>query len=101
MAAQRSEAFAKRALEDAERSLQETRTEREAAEVRARDAETALRDVESRIEDDSRDNAEMQHQVRRLQQDLDVERDRYSRDLAERDFTIETTRKVEVSKYLL
>ncbi|KAF8514982.1 nonmuscle myosin heavy chain b [Gautieria morchelliformis] len=89
----RSEAFARRSLADAEKTHAEALGELKAAERRIQAAEQQIRDLEGKLEDENREIGDMELFKRRLTEEMEDERDQYQKDLAERDFTIDQTRK--------
>ena len=56
-------------------------------------AEEQIRDLEAKVEDENREITDMELFKRRLTEEMEDERDQYQKDLAERDFTIDQTRK--------
>jgi len=67
--------------------------ELKAAEDRIQAAEQQNRDLEARLEDENREIGDMELFRRKLTEEMEDERDQYQKDLAERDFTIDQTRK--------
>jgi myosin protein heavy chain len=66
---------------------------RRAAEDRLAVTERQLRELEAKFEDEGREFADMDTFRRRLAEVMVAERDQYQKDLAERDFTFDQTRK--------
>ncbi|KIJ56408.1 hypothetical protein M422DRAFT_150276 [Sphaerobolus stellatus SS14] len=89
----RSEAFARRTLSDTEKAQAQTLQELKATEERVRAAEQQIRDLETKLEDEKGEITDMELFKRRLTEEMEDERDQYQKDLAERDFTIDQTRK--------
>ena len=78
---------------DTEKALAEATTERKLVDERLRAAETHISQLESKLDDEGRDSSDMELLRRRLAEEMEEERDQYQKDLAERDFTIDQTRK--------
>ncbi|KAF9519353.1 hypothetical protein BS47DRAFT_1337113 [Hydnum rufescens UP504] len=74
--AMRAETFARKSLQEAEKAMTEVIGERKACEEGLRSAEAHIRSLEARLE-----------------KEMEEERDQHQKDLAERDFTIDQTRK--------
>jgi myosin protein heavy chain len=91
--AMRAEVTARQALAEAEKAQAEAVGERKAAEERLALVEQQLRDLEAKFDDEGRDFADMDAFRRRLTDEMVEERNQYQRDLAERDFTFDQTRK--------
>ena len=84
---------ARRSLADIEKSHAETVGELKAAEHRIQATEQQIRDLEAKFEDENREIGDMELFKRRGTEEMEDERDQYQKDLAERDFTIDQTRK--------
>ena len=67
--------------------------ERDAAEDRLNAAEAQIRELEARLEEESREFTDMGVLRRRIAEEMDDERKQYQKELAERDFTADQTRK--------
>ena len=67
--------------------------QRDAAEERLKAAEAAIRELEGRLEEESREFTDMGVLRQRIADEMDDERKQYRKDLAERDFTADQTRK--------
>jgi myosin heavy chain 9/10/11/14 len=84
---------ARRSLADAEKTHAETLGDLKAAEHHLQAVEQHVRDLEAKLEDENREVGDMELFKRRLTEEMEDERDQYQKDLAERDFTIDQTRK--------
>lgn len=73
--------------------------ERRAAEARLRDYEQHIVDLETRLEKVNHGGAEVEVFRRRMTEQMEEERDQYQKDLAERDFSMDQTRKKYQSAY--
>lgn len=91
---------ARRSLADAEKTHAETLGELKAAEHRIQAAELQVRDMEAKLEDENREIGDMELFKRRLTEEMEDERDQYQKDLSERDFTIDQTRKKYQSMFI-
>jgi myosin protein heavy chain len=91
---------ARRSSADAEKAHAQAVSELKIAEDRIQAAEQQIRDLEGKLEDEKREIGDMELFRRRLTEEMDDERDQYQKDLAERDFTIDQTRKKYQSKIL-
>ncbi len=67
--------------------------ERDTAEDRLKGAEVAMRELELRLEEGSREFTDMGVLRQRISEEMEDERKQYQKDLAERDFTADQTRK--------
>ena len=67
--------------------------ERDAAEDRLQAAEAQIRELEARLEEESREFTDMGVLRKRIAEEMDDERKQYQKELAERDFTADQTRK--------
>ena len=85
--------IARQSLQEAEKAMAEAIAERKAFEDRLQSAEAHIRDLETRLESENRDNSDMELFRRRITEEMEEERDQHQKDLAERDFTIDQTRK--------
>jgi myosin protein heavy chain len=84
--------LARRSVADAERLQAEAFTQKQAVEERLHAAEERVRDMQAKFED-GRDSSDIHDLRRRLADALEDEREKYQKDLAERDFTADQTRK--------
>jgi hypothetical protein len=67
--------------------------ERDAAEDTLKAAEVKIRELEARLEEESREFTDMGVLRQRISEEMEDERKQYQKDLAERDFTADQTRK--------
>jgi myosin protein heavy chain len=67
--------------------------ERDSAEDRLKAAEVAMRELELRLEEGSREFTDMGVLRQRISEEMEDERKQYQKDLSERDFTADQTRK--------
>jgi myosin protein heavy chain len=84
---------ARKALEEVEIAQRETLSDLKATEQRLAEIEQRLGQAQSKLDDDSRDFSEFEILRRRLQEEIEDERDQFQKDLAERDFTLDQMRK--------
>lgn len=80
-------------MEEAERSLAESRSDCKALEDRLASTEKQLRDTEAKSDEDKRAIADLEHFRQTLMEEVQGERDQHEKDLAERDFNMDQTRK--------
>jgi len=85
--------IARRVLEEAQRTLEDTGVERKAMETRLGELEQHIHELERKLEEDSREFSDMELFRQRLAEEMDDERHQYQKDLSERDFSIDQTRK--------
>ncbi|KAG9082348.1 hypothetical protein FRC07_014238, partial [Ceratobasidium sp. 392] len=90
---QRAESLARRALSENEKILAESSGERLAVEAALERAEKHIQDLEAKLEDENREVSNMELLQQRLAEAMEDERDQYQKDLQERDFAIDQTRK--------
>ncbi|KAG8752547.1 hypothetical protein FRC12_011901 [Ceratobasidium sp. 428] len=90
---QRAESLARRALTENEKILAESNGERLAVEAALERAEKHIQDLEAKLEDENREVSNMELLQQRLAEAMEDERDQYQKDLQERDFAIDQTRK--------
>ena len=67
--------------------------ERDAAENELKAAEARIHELEARLEEEGREFSDMGILRRRISEEMEDERKQYQKDLAERDFTADQTRK--------
>ena len=67
--------------------------ERDAAEDRMQATEAKNRELEARLDEESREFTDMGVLRQRIAEEMDDERKQYQKELAERDFTADQTRK--------
>lgn len=91
--AARGEAFARRTLVDVEKLQTEAVAERQITHDRLRAAELRLRELDAKLDEEGRESSETTVLRQRLAEELEDEREQHQKDLAERDFTIDQTRK--------
>ncbi|KAG6914825.1 hypothetical protein DXG01_015126 [Tephrocybe rancida] len=91
--AARGEAFARRTLVETEKLQFENATARKLAEDRLKAAEARLQDMEAKLEEEGQESSDVAVARKRLQDELDDEREQHQKDLAERDFAADQTRK--------
>ena len=80
-------------MEDAEAAHKDTIADLKALELRLQETEQRLVQAQGKLDDDSREFSELEILRRRLQEEMEDERDQFQKDLAERDFTIDQMRK--------
>jgi myosin protein heavy chain len=85
--------LARWSLSDTERTHAEILAEKTALEVQLRTAEERLQDMAARLDDEGRETSNMDLLHKRLAEELEDEREQHQKDLAERDFTLDQTRK--------
>jgi myosin heavy chain 9/10/11/14 len=83
----------RRSLTDAENSQAELTAEKAALEAQLRTAGQKLRDMAARLDDEGRESASIDILQKRLAEELEDEREQHLKDLAERDFAVDQTRK--------
>jgi myosin protein heavy chain len=88
-------------LAENEKILQEASSERLAIEAALERAEKHIQDLESKLEDENREVSNMELLQQRLAEAMEDERDQYQKDLQERDYAIDQTRKKYQSTYSL
>ena len=84
---------ARRTLVEAEKTQSENVTARKGAEDRLKIAEQRLRELEVKLDEEGRESSEVTISRQRLSEELEDERQQHQKDLAERDFTADQTRK--------
>ena len=84
---------ARRTLVDVEKLQTEAVAERQITHDRLRAAELRLRELEAKLEEEGRETSETTVLRQRLAEELEDEREQHQKDLSERDFTIDQTRK--------
>lgn len=85
--------LARRTLIETEKSQSETATARKVAEDRLQAAENKLRDLDGKLEEEGRESSDAVIARKRLAEELEDEREQHQKDLAERDFATDQTRK--------
>ncbi|KAG6372968.1 myosin II heavy chain [Boletus reticuloceps] len=91
--AEQAETFASRAFTDLEKTHLDLAAEKKAIQERLQTTEHKLRELEQQIEEEDRESSELGIHRRRLAQQLQDERLQHQKDLAERDFGSDQTRK--------
>ncbi|KAG8951087.1 hypothetical protein FRC04_006746 [Tulasnella sp. 424] len=89
----RSETMIRQALADSEKAQAQAVSDRKAAEARVATLEQQLEELEASIDDHSRGYADAELLNHRLAEEMEAERDQYQKDLSDRDFAIDQTRK--------
>lgn len=88
-----AEAFARRAFTDLEKVHNNLTVEKKVVEEKLHATERKLRELEHIIEEEERESSELGIHRHRLVQQLQEEREQHKKDLAERDFASDQTRK--------
>lgn len=83
----------RKTLSEVERAHSEAMTERSEAEQRLQLAEKRISDLESKLDEEGRESSDLDMLSRRLSDELEEERKQHLKDLADRDFTTDQTRK--------
>jgi myosin protein heavy chain len=83
----------RRSLTDAEKVQAKIAAERDNVLARLKEAELKLQELESRLDQGSQDSEDMSVLRQRLAQETEDERKQYQKDLEERDFAADQTRK--------
>lgn len=91
--AERAESSVRRALTDLEKTHNDLVAEKRTLEERFQDTQRRLRELEIQIEAEDRESSELGIHRHRLVQQLQDERQQHQKDLAERDFANDQTRK--------
>ncbi|KAL0958896.1 hypothetical protein HGRIS_014214 [Hohenbuehelia grisea] len=91
--AARAEAFARRTLADLEKAHAQVLEERKVFEDRLLASEKRIQALEAKLEEDGRENSDMDHLQQRLMEELREEREQHQQDLKSRDFAADQTRK--------
>jgi len=89
----RAEALLRQSMTDTGKTQATLIAERDAAEDTLKAAEVKIRELEARLEEESRDFTDMGVLRQRISEEMEDERKQYQKDLAERDFTADQTRK--------
>ena len=80
-------------MAEAEQAQAEAVAERKAIEDRLASTEKQLRDLEAKMDEDKRTMTDLELLRQTLTEEMQSERDQHEKDLAERDFTMDQTRK--------
>ncbi|KAG6810596.1 hypothetical protein H0H92_011180 [Tricholoma furcatifolium] len=91
--AARGEAFARRTLTEMEKSQSDTATARKLAEERLKTTEKRVREMQAKLEEEGQESSDVAAARKRLQDELEDERRQHEKDLSERDFAADQTRK--------
>ncbi|KXN88688.1 Myosin type-2 heavy chain 1 [Leucoagaricus sp. SymC.cos] len=83
----------RRQLETMEKALTDAKAEIKTVKEKFQAAEQKLRSMESKLEEEGREASDLAVIQKRLEEELEDERESHQKDLAERDFTIDQTRK--------
>jgi myosin protein heavy chain len=84
---------ARQSVADAGKAQKALVAERDAAENQLQFAEAKIQELETRLEQGSRESSDMGALRQRISEEMDDERKQYQKDLADRDFTADQTRK--------
>ena len=85
--------LARRTLAETEKSQAENAAARKAAEKRVRELEKRTRNLEAKLDEEGRESSDIAISRKHLEEALEDEREQHNKDLAERDFTTDQTRK--------
>ncbi|KAH7890387.1 hypothetical protein F5I97DRAFT_21807 [Phlebopus sp. FC_14] len=91
--AEHAEAFARRTFTDLEKTHLDLVAEKKAVEEKLQTTESKLRELQQQIEEEDRESSELGVHRHRLVQQLQDERQQHQKDLGERDFASDQTRK--------
>ncbi|CAG8563681.1 4096_t:CDS:10 [Ambispora gerdemannii] len=91
--AEKNEEYLKVHIKELEAALSDAINDRKSAEEKIKTLEEEIVEMESKMDDEAMEMADLSLIKRRLQEDIDEERDRYKKDLEEREFALEQTRK--------
>jgi myosin protein heavy chain len=83
----------RRSLADIEKAQSEAIAERNVAEQKLQDAEKKVQELEAKLEEEGRESSDLDMLHQRLSEELEDERKQHIKDLADRDFTTDQTRK--------
>jgi myosin heavy chain 9/10/11/14 len=86
-------ALARKVIEEAERAHALTVADLKASEERLRKTEARLNQLQTKLDETTREMNEFEIIKRRLLEEVEDERDQHQKDLSERDFTVDQTRK--------
>ena len=84
---------ARQSITDAGKAQKALVAERDAAVNQLQFAEAKIQELETRLERESRESSDMGALRQRISEEMDDERKQYQKDLADRDFTADQTRK--------
>lgn len=91
----------RRKLDETEKAAQDAIAERNAIEQGLRDAQQRIQELEARLDEESRESSDMGVLRQRLSEEMEDERKQYQKDLADRDFSADQTRKKYFGEYLI
>ncbi|KAH8915441.1 hypothetical protein BT69DRAFT_1230091 [Atractiella rhizophila] len=91
--AEKSESFARMSMGDSERLVVDLTQQRKSLEDQVALAHQRIRELDSRLQDEGGDAYNIEVERRRAREALEAERNQYTKDLEERDFAMEATRK--------
>lgn len=83
----------RRTLADLEKQHEALAADRKKLQERLKEQERQLRDLKSKVSDGGRENSESDMLRQHLVEELEDTRERHQKELADRDFTIDQTRK--------
>ncbi|TFK47329.1 nonmuscle myosin heavy chain b [Heliocybe sulcata] len=86
-------ALARRSLAELEKSYADAVAERKAFEGRLQSADERIRELEAHLEDEGRESYDLELLRQRLAEEMEEERKQYQKDLSDRDFATDQTRK--------
>lgn len=89
----------RRSLAEIEKAHSEASAERNVAEQKLQDAVKKIQELEAKLEEEGRDSSDLDMLHQRLSEELEDERKQHIKDLADRDFTTDQTRKKYQGKY--
>lgn len=95
-----SEFAVRRKLGEVEKATADAIAERNAVELSLRDAQQRIQELESRLDEESRESSDIELLRQRLAEEMEDERKQYQKDLADRDFSADQTRKKYFCAYL-
>jgi myosin protein heavy chain len=84
---------ARKAIEEAERANTLTSTDLKASEHQLRQTEGRLNQVQAKLDEASRQISDFEIERRRMLEEMEDARDQHQKELSERDFTVDQTRK--------
>lgn len=83
----------RKTLNEVEKAHSDAMAERNAAEQRLQLAEKRIGDLETKLDEEGRESSDLDMLHKRLSEELEEERKQHLKDLADRDFTTDQTRK--------
>ncbi|KAG6837022.1 hypothetical protein H0H93_016229 [Arthromyces matolae] len=91
--AARGEAFARRSLAETETLQNKNASARKQAEDRLTASQRRIQEMEAKLEEEGQESSDVALAKKRLQDELDDEREQHKKDLTDRDFAADQTRK--------